>query len=80
MSTQIFATPINYCSLELVLTKEYPAFIEPITACRSDYGFDFDAAELATELISPSLSSLLDRSNITIQSDEFERLYRWFCS
>jgi hypothetical protein len=80
MSTEILTRPINYCSLERLLTKENPTILEPIMACRGDYGFDFDAAELATELITPSLSSLLDHSNITIQADDFERLYRWFCS
>ncbi len=67
-------------TLEYHVAPENSSHTETVLACAQDYGFDFDEDELSRELLAPLPESSLDRSDIVVDADEFDALYRWFAS
>jgi hypothetical protein len=78
MSNLLLTQPDIYCPIELPPAAENTPFIEPIMASSLDYGFDFDADELASELLTTAPRRNLDQSTQTVGAEEFESLYQWF--
>ncbi len=67
------------------VTKSQLEFIEisqtqPVLISSRDYALDFEAGELAEELVASTTGSVLDQSCQIVDADEFDSLYRWFIS
>ncbi len=73
MTIQISSNPVTICNFIVALPK-------PIYASSHDYGFDFDKAELAEELIAPLPANLADQSRPKVEADEFEKVLHYFLS
>lgn len=80
MSDQILILPATFYTFEIAPTPENPPCRVPIMASSLDYGFDFDADELARELLAPLPVFEIDHSNHSVEAEEFDSLYKWFCA
>ncbi len=80
MSLQAITNITILGKLEYHVAHEDDTLTETVLACTQDYSFDFDADELSRELLEPLPESSLDQSDLVVDADEFDALYRWFAS
>jgi len=74
MNTQTLTNPMMTCNFVVAVPEEL------ICASSRDYGFDFNEAELAEELLAPLPASLADQPIPEVKADEFEQTFRYFFS
>jgi hypothetical protein len=79
MNTQTLTKPATNYNF-FVISDEGFTPAQPICASSRDYGFDFDQEELARELLAPLPTGLSTQTIPEVETDEFEKKFRYFLS